>query len=279
MRPKQTVMTALVGAAMMLTVPLSAFAHDHNYHSNYSHSSAVARNFGAPARNFSSFHATGANFHSYANNAATGTAPWVGRAYANRYGANYASVTAPVWNNGVRPWNTAAAYPTNSYGGGYYPNYGAGYAPSYAPAYGGYAAAPVAAYPAYGQYGGYANGNCNTIGAENRTAKMASLLQERSNLGMLIAQARANGNYSNAHRLNTQREYANQLLGNYPQNGCARENLGMATGVPYANTMPYANSMPYNNSYAGYNGYNGSGNRYGGGMGSMLAPMLQGFIR
>jgi hypothetical protein len=51
MKSKRSLMTVLVGIAMLAT-PITAAAHDHNYAHNNSHAAHVARSYNAPARSF-----------------------------------------------------------------------------------------------------------------------------------------------------------------------------------------------------------------------------------
>lgn len=120
MNSKRSLMTALVGLAMLAT-PITAAAHDYNYNHNNSHAARVASSVSSTPRSF----ATTRNFnHAFSNNA-------VAR-HDFREERNLADLNA-------------------------YRNYGRGYArPGYygAPAY---VAAPAYAAPYYG--GGYGGGN------------------------------------------------------------------------------------------------------------------------
>jgi hypothetical protein len=274
MRSMQRSVIGVLGAALMFALPLSASAKDHGH--NYQ-----ARG------NFAASHSAASNAARFSNlNFSRSTAsanPFRGTAanpFSQRYGANWArgryAANYPTAANQTYYPSNGGYYPTNSYAGGYAPGYAGGYAPSYAnyaPAYGSgygvpYAGAAAPAYPGAYAYGGGAG--CSSYRAERQTNNLDHLINEKAIVQQRMQQSYANGNYANSHRLHTQLEYVNQKLGGFNSNGCAAQNLSaLSGGLPY-------NSYGGNGRY-GYNGYN---NGYAGSpMTSMVAPLLQGFIR
>jgi len=224
MKSKRSLMTMLVGLAMLAT-PLTAAAKDHHFYD--SHSSHAGRAF-APAV---------VNRHEFRNG---GNATWMPAP---------APSTRHEWRDGH--WGDANDY--RNYGRGY-GNPGYYGAPAYAaPVY----AAPVAT-PYYG--GGYGGGN----GCANAQRVMNTYYRDRNT-----------GHPAAAYDLLRQNQWAfrSGCASGAPVGGGLLGGLGGLGGF---------GGVPAYNNYGGYNGYNsgyngGYGQPYGGT--SMLAPLLQQFIR
>jgi len=249
MKSKRTLMTALVGLAMLAT-PIAAAAKDHKGHDgggrNYSHQSE-SRSFNA------------GNKHEFRNQRAWTPAP----AFAARHD----------WNADHRGWKTYRH--DNGWHNGWrqndgdaddYANYG------YGRYYGnrGYYNRPAYVAPYYGR-SGYANagGACGWA----------------QHVRNVYSRDRYTGHSSAARDLLPQLRRAEQACGGVPTGSRglfsgfggapAYENYGGGYGG-YNNY----NQSGYNGGYGqpyGYGYGNGYGNGYGGGS-SMLAPLLQQFV-
>ena len=253
MKSKRTLMTALVGLAMLAT-PIAAAAKDHKGHDgggrNYSHQSE-SRSFNA------------GNKHEFRNQRAWSAAPVV----AVRHD----------WNEDHRGWNEHRDWKEYRHDNGWhngwrhndgdaddYPNYG------YSRYYGnrGYYTRPAYVAPYYGRRSGYASGAGSCAWAQH--------------VRNVYARDRYTGHPSAARDLLPQLRRAEQACGGVPNGG--RGLFGGYAGVPaYEN---YGGYNGYNNNYSGgygqpygygYGYGNGYGNGYGGGS-SMLAPLLQQFV-
>jgi len=224
MKFKRSLMTVLVGLAMLAT-PIAAAAKDHNRYDN-SHAARVSRSFNAPARN---------------------VAPVVVNRHAFRQGSAATWMPAPAvvarheWRGNHRGWNRGDGDADD------YQNYGN---PRYypAPVY----TAPVYAAPVYQGYGaGYGGGqNCG------KAQRIVNTYYRDRNTGHPAA--------------------ANDVL---RQNRWAFRS-GCVAGAPMAGGLfGGLGGVPAYNNYGGYNGgYNGGyGQPYGGT--SMLAPLIQQFVR
>jgi hypothetical protein len=291
MKSRQRLMSVVVATLAVLAVPLSASAksHNNNYTSYRSVPASSARTFNTRRNNFTAFKSapsTSSFFHQAASSngwRANRNAFWNSTAAntSTRYNAttptytNYAtSYAAPV-----RPsyYENYSAYPTTYTSAPY--SYSAAPYSGYVAPYAGYAA-PATAYAAPYAYGG---GPCgNPYKAEKHQYNFTKLMNERQNLQNEIGQSRSYGNWSNAHRLNTQLEYVNEKLGQF-HNSCGAA-AGYMPAPAIAPTPYYGNGYGYNgynyagyNNYGGYNGY-GYGTPYGvSGLTSMI-PLLGNFI-
>ena len=222
MKSKRSLMTVLVGLAM-LAAPITAAAYDNNHRAhNDSHAAHVSRSFNAPARSFAAPRnnvAPAVTRREFRNNAVAANRDW----RANR------------------SWADANAY--RNYG----QNYGnPGYYP--APVY----TAPGYMVPGYGA--GYGGGqNCA------RAQRIINDYYRDRNTGHPAAASDllARNQWAFHSGCGGAAPYAGGLLGG----------LG---GVP-----AYNNSGGYGQPYSGYNG--GYGQPYG--SGSMLAPLIQQFVR
>jgi hypothetical protein len=294
MKSRQRLMSVVVATLAVLVVPLSAQAKNH--HNNYSgYSSAAAVN--TRANSFTAFKAapsTSSFFHqsaatngffagraarnAYFNSAAVNPAArYYGNAPARYYGAYNNGVTPMYTNYAAAPAYAAPVTPV------YYGNSYAAPVAGYAAPVSGYAA-PMTGYAAPYAYGG--GGPCgNPYRAEKHEYNFSKLMNERQNLKNEIGQSNSYGNWSNAHRLNTQLEYVNEKLSQF-HNTCGAASGYMAAPTSYmaAPAMMAAPTQYFGGNYGGYNGYGNYGGynnygQYGGsGLTSML-PMLGSFIR
>ena len=236
MKSKRTLMTALVGLALMAT-PIAAAAKDHGRFARTN--VRVSRPFVAPARNFAP---VVVNKHEFRNSQVWTPAPvavarheWKGNGWKNGWTKN-------EWKG--RGWGDGDADDYQNYG---YGNPGYVAAPVYAaPAY------PVAA-PYYGS--GYAGGN----GCRKAQSIVTNYYKDR-NTGHPAAAADI--------LRNNQWAFRSGCAGGSPYNSGLLGGLGALGG--------YGGAPAYGNYGGGYNG--GYGQPYYGGT-SMLAPLIQQFVR
>lgn len=286
MKSRQRLMSVVVATLAVFVVPLSASAKNHN---NYSSSrAAAASNTGG--HNFSAFKSTPAA-SSFFHQAAAKNGFFGG--HRNAF-LNSAAVNAPARYYGTTPayTNYAASYAAAPVRPVYYRNY-SGYPTTYAAAPYSYAAAPYSGYAA--PYAGYAapattyaapyaygGGACgNPYKAEKHQYNFSKLMNERQNLQTEIGQSRSYGNWSNAHRLNTQLEYVNEKLGQFHNSCGATAGYMAAPTTAYMAAPAMAPTTYYGsgyNGYGNYGGYNGYGGQYGGGGLTSMLPMLGSFI-
>ncbi len=304
MKSRQRLMSAVVATLAVFVVPLSASAknHNNNYTSYRSAAPSSTRTFNTRANNYTAFKSTSGTssfFHQAASSLFGGPANrgplWnstavntparyygTSRAYTN-YATSYAAAPSrPVYYGNYSGYPNYSAYPTA---------YAAAPYSGYAAPYSGYAA-PATGYAAPYAYGG---GPCgNPYKAEKHQYNFTKLMNERQNLKSEIAQSSAYGNWSNAHRLNTQLEYVNEQLGNFNHTCGATAGYMTAPATAYmaapamAPTTYYGSGYGYNgyNRYNGYNngynnnygGYNSYGTPYGGGGLTSMLPLLGNFI-
>lgn len=233
MKSKRSLMTVLVGFAM-LAMPITAAAKDHGrFARGNSHTARVARSFNVPARTFSPIVV---NKHEFRGGPRAMWMPAPAAVARHEWREDHHE-----WKHG---WGDADDY--QNYGNGGY--YGA-------PAY----AAPVYAAPVYSGYGGYGR-NC-----VNARRVVNTYYRDRNT-----------GHPAAAYDLLRQNQWAFH-------SGCAVGSpyaggglLGAFGGLGGYGAVPaYGNYGGYNGGY-GYNG-GGYGQPYGGT--SMLAPLLQQFIR
>jgi hypothetical protein len=300
MKSRQRLMSVVVATLAVLAVPLSASAknHNNNYTSYRAPSVSSTRAFNAQANSFTAFKSapsTSSFFHQAASTNGFFGAHAARNAFFNSTAVNtpahYYGTTA--WNSGVTPVYNNYATTTPGYVAPvrpvYYGGY-SGYPTTYAAPYGGYSApyagyaAPVAGYaaPMTGYAAPYAYGGGGPCGnpykAEKHQYNFTKLMNERQNLNSEIAQSRSYGNYSNAHRLNTQLEYVNEKLGEFHNTcGAAAGYMPAAPAMMAAPTPYYGNGYGYN-GYSNYGGYNGYGAPYGGGGLTSMLPLLGNFI-
>ncbi len=306
MESRQRLMSAVVAMLAVVAVPLRASAknHNNNYPTYPSPAASSARtfntranNFNTRSNNFTAFKSTPSTSNPFHQAASTNGffGPANRNAFWNRSTAsntaNYYLGANRAWNNGLAavntpgryygntPWNSGVSTPVydNNYATTI-PAYGA---PSVPPIYyrggyngypSGYAAAPYTSYPAYGGGYGYGGGPCgNPYTAEKHQYNFTKLMNERQNLQYQIGQSRSYGNWSNAHRLNTQLEYVNEQLGNF-HNSCGASAGPMTTPTTYS-----GNGYGYN-GYNKYGGYNSYGSPYAGGGMTSMVPFLSNFI-
>jgi hypothetical protein len=249
MKSKGSLMTALIGLAMLATPITAAAKKDHDGGGrNYSHQSESR-----------SFNAGKHEFRNQGGNARWAGAPYVATHHDwnedHRGWSGYRHDNG--WHNGWRNGDGDADDYANYGYGGYYRNRGYYNGPSY-----------VAPY--YGQ-GGYAAGGGSCAWAQH--------------VRNVYARDRYTGHPSAARDLLPQLRRAEQSCGGGSYYGGGRGLFNGFAGVPaYENYGGYNNSNynGYNGGYGqpyGYgngNGY-GYGNGYGGGA-SMLAPLLQQFV-
>jgi hypothetical protein len=235
MKSKRSLMTALVGLAMLAT-PIAAAAKDHGrYAQNNGRAERESRSFSAPERNF--------NKHQFRNGQAFNWTP--APAFARQEGEGH-EWRGRGWGGDGDEWRG------RGWGGGDrdedrddYQNYGNR----------GYYGAPY-----YG--GGYAGGNsCRAA-----QSLVTNYWRDRNT-----------GHPAAAASILRQNQWAFR-------SGCAggsSYNSGLFGGLGgYGGAPAYSNYGGYNSGYnGGYNnGYNGGyGQPYGGA--SMLAPLLQQFVR
>ncbi len=252
MKSKRTLMTALIGLAM-LAAPITAAAKDHKDHDgggkNYSHQESRSFNAGK---------------HEFRNQRTWTPAP--------------VAAVRQDWNEDHRGWNGHRDWNEDRHDNGWhngwrhrdgdaddYANYGyGGYYRNR-----GYYTGPAYVAPYYGR-SGYASGGACAWAQHVRN---------------VYSRDRYTGHPAAARDLLSQLRRAEQACGGVPYGGGGRGLFSGFAGVP-----AYENYGGYNNyNYSGYNGGygqpygygdgygNGYGNGYGGGA-SMLAPLLQQFV-